>query len=201
MSRAPVSSLHRWLLGGCLGLGVAAAIIAQTTTALTPLPAKPIDPERSAAAFRQLATVLRHPRCLNCHTATNFPRQGDERRRHDQNVQRGPDDHGVFAMQCSTCHQDVNQRATGVPGAPGWALAPLSMAWEGLNDGQLADQLKDQTRSGQRSLEDIYDHIANDELVGWAWKPGSTRQPPPLSREEFARYVREWIDTGAVSPK
>jgi hypothetical protein len=196
----------RPLLGIAIGLGIATAIIAQTTasrsqtTAPTTTPSA-ADPARSAAAFRQLATVLRHPRCMNCHTATDFPRQGDERRRHDQFVQRGPDDHGVPAMQCSTCHREVNQRTNGVPGAPGWGLAPLSMAWEGLDDAQLADQLKNQKRNGSRSLEEIYDHIAHDELVGWGWKPGGNRQTPPLSREEFARAFREWIDTGAVSPK
>ncbi len=197
------SSSYRGLLGVFLGLGMIAAVIAQTATSVSTDPTQPkkVDPERSMAAFRKLATVLRHPRCMNCHTATDFPRQGDDRRRHDLNVKRGPDDHGVFAMQCSTCHQEINQRTTGVPGAPGWALAPLSMAWEGLDDGQLADQLKDPKRNGSRALDDLYDHLANDELVGWAWKPGGNRQPPPLPREEFARLVREWIDTGAVSPR
>jgi len=136
---------------------------------------------------------------MNCHTATSFPRQGDDRRRHDQYVKRGPDDHGVPAMQCQTCHVDINQQ-NGVPGAPGWALAPLSMAWEGLDDGQLADRLKDQKSNGSRALDDLYDHMANNELVGWAWKPGGNRAPPPMPREEFARLVREWIDTGAASP-
>ena len=202
MSRVP-SYPYRFLLGVVLGLGMIAALIAQSSSSMRPNPAqeKKIDPERSAAAFRQLATVLRHPRCMNCHTATNFPRVGDDRHRHDQFVQRGPDDHGVFAMQCATCHQDINQQANGVPGAPGWALAPLSMAWEGLDDGQLADHLKDPKRNGSRALDDLYEHMANDELVGWAWKPGGSRKPPPMPREEFARLVREWIDTGAVSPK
>ena len=204
MSRAPSLS-YRCLLGVALGLGMVAALIAQTASPMssTPFQGKKIDPERSAAAFRQLATVLRHPRCMNCHTATQFPRQGDDRHRHDQNVQRGPDDHGVPAMQCETCHREINQKNEmhGVPGAPGWALAPLSMAWEGLDDGQLADQLKDQKRNGPRALDEIYDHMANNELVGWAWKPGGDREPPPMSREDFARLVREWIDTGAESPK
>lgn len=191
----------RSILAASIAAGVATAIIAQTTASKTEERSQAADAVRSAAAFRQLATVLRHPRCMNCHTATDFPRQGDERRRHDQLVQRGPQDHGVEAMQCSTCHREVNQRTNGVPGAPGWGLAPLSMAWEGLDDGQLADQLKDQKRNGSHSLEDLFDHMANDELVGWAWKPGGNRQPPPMSREAFARLVREWIDTGAVSPK
>lgn len=214
MSRA-ASPLFRSVLVACLAAGVATAIIAQTTGTTGPAPehnapisapasspsAPATDPVRSAEAFRRFATVLRHPRCMNCHTVTNFPRQGDDRRRHDQLVQRGPHNHGATAMECSACHQNINQRTNGIPGAPGWGLAPLSMGWEGLDDTQLADQLKDPARNGQRSLEAIFDHMAHDELVGWAWKPGGNRQPPPMSREDFTSAVREWIDTGAVSPK
>lgn len=114
-------------------------------------------------------------------------------------VLRGHDDHGAAAMRCLSCHQNINQE-NGVPGAPNWGLAPLSMGWEGLNDHALAEMLKDPARNGRRSLEQTFEHMAHDELVGWAWKPGRDRQPPPLSREEFAKVVREWIDTGAVSP-
>jgi hypothetical protein len=157
------------------------------------------DPVRSQAAFKQIASVLRHPRCMNCHTATEFPRQGNDRHRHAQLVLRGNDDHGSPAMRCYTCHQDVNQ-SNGVPGAPNWSLAPLSMAWEQLDDHQLAEALKDPAKNGHRSLEQIFDHIAHDELVGWGWRPGVNREPVPVPRAELARWVREWIDTGAVSP-
>jgi hypothetical protein len=161
--------------------------------------AQKLDPVRSQEAFRQVASVLRHPRCMNCHTATEFPRQGNERRRHDMLVLRGADDHGAPAMRCSSCHQNINQ-SNGVPGAPNWGLAPLAMAWEGLNDHQLAEQLKDPARNGRRSLEQLHEHMTHDELVGWAWQPGGTRDPVPIPRAEFARLVREWIDTGASSP-
>ncbi len=114
-------------------------------------------------------------------------------------VQRGSDNHGVVGMECETCHLDVN--VDRVPGAPGWELAPRSMAWEGLNDHDLAEALKDPAKNGPRSLEQLYDHMANSELVGWAWHPGGQRDTPPMTREQFARAVREWIDTGAVSPK
>ncbi|HTG88096.1 MAG TPA: hypothetical protein VL907_13715 [Pyrinomonadaceae bacterium] len=43
------------------------------------------------AAWEQVYSVLTHPRCINCHTATNYPQQGDERRRHVANVVRGPE--------------------------------------------------------------------------------------------------------------
>jgi hypothetical protein len=136
---------------------------------------------------------------MNCHTATEFPRQGDDRRRHAMMVMRGHDDHGAPAMRCYSCHQNINQ-ANGVPGAPNWGLAPLTMAWEGLDDAALAEQLKDPARNGQRSLEDLYHHMAHDELVGWAWHPGEGRTPVPMPRDEFAKHVREWIDTGAAVP-
>ena len=36
------------------------------------------DAEISAAAFESILPVLRHPRCMNCHSSGDFPRQGDE---------------------------------------------------------------------------------------------------------------------------
>ena len=41
------------------------------------------------AAWEQVYSVLISPRCINCHTATNYPQQGDDRRRHFANVVRG----------------------------------------------------------------------------------------------------------------
>jgi len=64
---------------------------------------QPSDRARSAAHFTRIATVLQHPRCMNCHTSTGFPRQGDDRRPHIMNVRRGPSDTGTLALQCSAC--------------------------------------------------------------------------------------------------
>jgi hypothetical protein len=136
---------------------------------------------------------------MNCHTLTDFPRQGDDRHRHFMNVLRGGDNHGVPGQRCSTCHQAVNQ-ANGVPGAPKWGLAPLSMGWEGLNDHQLADSIKNMSRNGNRTLAQIQDHMAHDTLVAWAWNPGAGRRSPQISQAELGLLVQEWIDTGAVSP-
>ena len=36
------------------------------------------------AAWQQVYSVLTHPRCINCHTATNYPQQGDDRHPHFQ---------------------------------------------------------------------------------------------------------------------
>ena len=73
--------------------------------------------ERDGAdIFRQIATVLQSPRCMNCHTREDFPRQGDDRHRHTFQVTRGPTNHGAAGLHCATCHQSVNQAASGVPG-------------------------------------------------------------------------------------
>src|SRR5688500_14188310 len=51
----------------------------------------PADPNRAQglAAWERVYSVLISPRCINCHTATNYPQQGDDRRRHFANVVRG----------------------------------------------------------------------------------------------------------------
>src|SRR5437762_3316591 len=56
-------------------------------------------------AWQQVYSVPTHPRCINCHTATNYPQQGDNRHLHFANVVRGPAGKGVPALQCVTCHQ------------------------------------------------------------------------------------------------
>ena len=77
------------------------------------------------ALFTAFVPVLRHPRCMNCHTFTDFPRQGDDRHRHVQMVVRGPNNTGFPTLQCSACHQTTNVADGAVPGAPNWHLAPL----------------------------------------------------------------------------
>src|SRR5215472_3559746 len=77
----------------------------------------------SAVMFPRIASVLQHPRCLNCHTMTDFPRQGDDRHPHLFGVSRGPDDRGLPMGRCTSCHCSANNDATGVPGRG--HLAPL----------------------------------------------------------------------------
>ena len=185
MRRVPIRSLA--LIAGGLLTG-AAAMAAEAVTAA-----------QSADDFRQIASVLRHPRCINCHTVTDFPRQGDDRHPHIMNVKRGPDDHGAAGQKCFACHQTMNQ-ANGVPGAPKWGLAPLSMGWEGLDDHQLADAIKDPAHNGHRTLAQIQAHMAHDDLVAWAWHPGQDRDSPSISQADLGRLVQHWIDGGAVSP-
>src|SRR6266516_1483689 len=62
----------------------------------------------AAAAFEAMLPVLHHPRCMNCHSAGDFPRQGDDSHPHAMNVRRGPEGRGVTSQKCGTCHQDHN---------------------------------------------------------------------------------------------
>lgn len=159
------------------------------------------DPEASAKLFKRIAEVLRHPRCMNCHTVTDFPRQGDGRRRHDQLVMRGPDGRGAPAMRCSNCHQEHNSPDGRVPGAHNWHLAPLGMGWEHLKtDRALCEAFVDTMLNGGRDTAAIVQHLTTDPLVQWAWAPGA-RKPPHIGQQEFHALVRRWGESGGACPK
>jgi hypothetical protein len=160
------------------------------------------DREQSVAAYRQIARVMRSPRCMNCHTTSDYPRQGENRRRHDQSVQRGEDDRGTAPMQCSACHLDGNSPGGIVPGASDWHLAPRSMSWEqARGDKDLCEGLLDKARNGNREARGMVIHMTNDPLVQWAWAPGGARTPPPIAQEEFHALLLRWQSTGAACPE
>ena len=152
------------------------------------------------AAFQRIATVLGSPRCLNCHPREDRPRQGDDRHVHLMNVQRGEDGKGLAAMRCTGCHQEHNNEAAGVPGAPKWRLPPRTMGWTGLSVGELCRTLLDPTKNGGRSVADLVKHMTTDPLVLWAWRPGGDRTPPPLSAEEMNSALEAWAGAGAPCP-
>jgi hypothetical protein len=156
--------------------------------------------QRSRALFVEAARVLTSARCVNCHPADETPRQGDGHAIHDPPVDRGAADRGVAAMLCTGCHQDHNVALARVPGAPGWRLAPVTMAWLGHSPGEICAQIKDRARNGGRTLDQIADHIAHDPLVAWGWSPGADRIAVPGSQLGLAALVHAWIDTGAECP-
>jgi hypothetical protein len=163
--------------------------------------AKIADPnKRSAAYFTELSKVLTSPRCLNCHPAGDRPRQGDSARLHQPPVYRGKDGFGLEAMRCGTCHQDANFDPGRVPGNPQWHLAPIEMAWEGKTASEICQQIKDPARNGNRSLNDLIEHIGKDKLVGWAWNPGYGRTSAPGSQKQAGELVEAWVRSGAVCP-
>ena len=70
-------------------------------------PAAERDDGAAAAAFEVLVPALRNPRCMNCHSTGDYPRQGNDSHRHTMDVRRGPGGDGVNAVKCSSC-QDRN---------------------------------------------------------------------------------------------
>ena len=162
-------------------------------------------------AWQQVYAVLTHPRCINCHTATNYPQQGDDRHRHFANVVRGPTGEGVSGQQCVTCHQEANADSTGVPGAHDWHLAPLSMQWQDQNDKVLssADVCKavtDRSRNNNLDGAGLLKHHEKEPLVLWAFRPGrgidgSMRTLPPLTHEQFVAATRTWVEAGTPCPQ
>ena len=158
--------------------------------------------EKSFRAFREVASVLTSPRCLNCHVPDDGPLQGDDNHPHFMNVKRGADGKGSAALRCFACHQAENTAVLhGPPGALDWQLPPpkTPMAWKGLSTGELCRTLKDPEKNGNRSLQDLIVHM-DTSLVRWAWNPGPGRTLPPLSHDEFVSRLKEWIDTGAACP-
>jgi len=163
------------------------------------------------AAWQQVYAVVTHPRCVNCHTATGHPEQGDDRHPHLFNVVRGPRGRGVPAFTCATCHQRANADSASVPGAPGWQLAPLTMRWQDLNDHILPSSAVCQTitdRSKNHNLDGagLLKHHQEEPLVLWAFHPGrspdgSPRSIPPLTHDAFVAATRIWVDAGMPCPK
>lgn len=167
--------------------------------------------EAGLAAWQQVYSVLTHPRCINCHTATNYPEQGDDRHRHFFNVVRGPGGKGVPGLNCSTCHQSANADSTGVPGAYNWHLAPLSMRWQDTNDNILSSadvcrSLTDKSKNGDMDGAAILRHHEQAPIVLWSFQPGRRRDGtertlPPLTHEQFVDATRTWVDAGMPCPQ
>lgn len=155
--------------------------------------------------FDIMMKVLTHKRCVNCHPSDDHPRQGEDMHLHYFEVQRGEKNHGIAVVQCETCHQHENNDFSGVPGAPEWSLAPISMRWLGLSRTEIAKSILDKDNNGGRSLDEIVKHLTEHELVLWAWEPGvdaegNPREKPPVPVDEYIAAVKAWAVEGAPIP-
>lgn len=157
----------------------------------------------AARAFEAILPALRHPRCMNCHSKGDFPRQGNDRHPHLMNVRRGRAGEGVAGVKCSACHQERNLAGPGLPpGAPDWRLPSpdMPMIWEGLTNHQLCELIKDPKQNGGHTIGQIVEHMESP-LVQWGWKPGVGRDPVPMSQRDFLGAVKEWAMSGAACPE
>lgn len=161
------------------------------------------DSVGSVKAFMSVYKVLTSARCMNCHPAGDAPLQGDDSHIHTMNIKRGVDGRGLYSVRCSNCHQPENTAGLHAPpGNPKWGLPPanMRMVFQGRTPRQLALQILDPKQNGGRTKAQLIDHMANDDLVGWAWHPGEGRTLPPMSRAAFVAQVRVWIAKGAYAP-
>ncbi|NDW03998.1 Isoquinoline 1-oxidoreductase subunit [Jiella pacifica] len=166
------------------------------------------ETERSIAIFQETGKVLLHPRCVNCHPAGDRPLQGMDMHLHQPPVQRGEANFGLPGMMCNTCHGPKNvpvvaqsEDIRSIPGNPNWHLAPIEMAWQGRTLGDICRQIKDQDRNGGKTLAELVEHMAKDDLVGWGWHPGKGREPVPGTQKQFGELYEAWAATGAHCPQ
>lgn len=169
-------------------------------------PAPPATPEQIAegkAAFGTVYQVLMSPRCMNCHPTGDRPLQTDASVPHVMNISRTSEKNG---LACATCHQETNSDTLGSiggpPGAPHWHLPPedVPMVFEGHTPASLCAQLKDPSKTGDRDLDKLVHHVANDALVLWGWKPGAGRTVPPVPHDEFVAAMTAWAKAGGPCP-
>ena len=201
---------------GTLGFGANSVLAqVQNTTTLNPMDLRPVasfssisdQAERSRALFNEIAKVVTHPRCMNCHPAGEHPLQGADHHDHRPPAYRGEGGVGIAGLTCSACHTEKNYTLVGtgasyksIPGHPRWGLAPIEMAWQGKTLNQICQQMKDPARNGGRTLALLQEHLAHDDLVAWGWAPGEGREPAPGTQQQLGELAQAWINTGAQCP-
>lgn len=210
---------NRTIASGVVVLGVAASLFAATLSAAQDTEAeksRPLKPaaefqsitnakQRSWALFEEAGKVIQHPRCVNCHPATDRPLQTMAMHKHQPPVSRGDGGMGMPGMTCNTCHGQANVEVIGqaetlksIPGNPAWHLAPIEMAWEGKSLAEICRQIKDPERNGGKTLAELTEHMSHDSLVGWGWQPGAGREPAPGSQAVFGELIAAWVENGAA---
>ena len=157
----------------------------------------------AVAAFKKMLPVMKHARCINCHTDITYwddpgePASGDysgypakpathkggDINTIDPGVKDTYGGQKVEFMPCADCH-------TKAP--PEWANS--GPRWTGLDDYQLCLEMKRAKFNG----ENLLDHLRTDSLVKLAFQGQRamdlTPEPPPMSHSEFLRVTTEWIN-------
>lgn len=193
--------LSEVLIAALLACAVSSLTLKAKAQTRATAPKQP-DEVGAAAAFEAIVPVLRHPRCMNCHSKGDYPRQGDDSHPHTMDVRRGLNGMGIAIVECGSCHQDHNSAGLHAPpGAPDWHLPPpdMPMIWEGLTDRQLCELFKDPSRNGGRDVQQIVEHM-HTPLVLWGWNPGEGRTAVPVPQQQFLHEVQRWADNGGACP-
>ena len=145
--------------------------------------------------FARMYPVFAHDRCTGCHNRVN------------PELATG-NNHAVGQVtdnrECTDCHTAV----------PGWKTR-RDLAFHGKSVKQLCQMQSRQVHSmlasgagtgipniTQLVNAEYLSHLASDSLIGAAFagnRGGATSQvnKPPMSRDEFVKAAREWLDAGA----
>lgn len=188
-------------------LGIVVGVSASAAGIVTPTPR-----EEALAAFAHLHRVATHPRCANCHSGSDQPRNGERTtgtRPHAMNVTRGIQGLG---MPCTTCHQMQNLPGRRMPpGAPHWTMPEdgdkaitgstspreLCAMWTDAR----RNRFESGDRRGQaRTPADLLVHVTTDPLVRWAWEPGDGREPAHGTHAQFVQQFAVWVKGDAPCP-
>ncbi|WP_300035466.1 hypothetical protein [uncultured Roseobacter sp.] len=165
-----------------------------------------VSPEDGLAAWDRIFEVVSHPRCSNCHTGPSDrpmwsgPSYG-QTRVHGMNVRAGESRIGAEYIPCRTCHVTAENARNETPHAApqvadAWRLAPVEAHWFGQSSETICEQLRDPERNGDRTAEELAEHLDHDVILHWAWTPGGTREPAPYSLEIHIRDLRIWGNAG-----
>lgn len=167
-----------------------------------------VTPEKGLEHWARIYEVFSHPRCSNCHVDEggvpiwSGPSYGPEPRNHGMNVKAGESRVGAETILCTTCHTtsngDINHAP---PGAEVWHLPPPEMVWYNKSSAEICAQIQDPDRNGNRTMKDIAEHVANDDLVHWGWAPGPGRQSAPYSAEVNVMDILAWTAAGKPCPQ
>lgn len=160
-------------------------------------------------AWSRIYEVTSHPRCSNCHTGPSDrpmwsgANYGPKARPHGMNIRAGESRIGAETLPCATCHGLQNGDVPhSPPGTPvGWMLAPVEAHWFGRSSKTICEQLRDPTRNGGRTLNEVAQHLGHDLILRWAWAPGPGREPAPYSLQEHVDDLLVWGVAGAPCPE
>ena len=176
------------------------------TAIVTELPDGSVSQSEGLENWGKVFEVFSHPRCSNCHVGAEAqpmwsgPHYG-ETRVHGMNIFGGETRIGSEYVPCSTCHQQTNSDLLhGPPGAEIWLLPPPEMEWWQKSSSHICEQIKDPERNGDRTILEVAEHIAHDDLVLWGWRPGKGREPAPYSAQQTVDFIMKWKAAGAPCP-
>ncbi len=168
-----------------------------------------VSEEQGLTAWSRVFEVASHPRCANCHTGESDrpmwsgPSYG-KARPHGMNIRAGASRMGVETVACQTCHSTSEHAQDTAHAAPrvgmAWRLAPPEAHWFNRSSVEICEQLRDPATNGDRTVQQLAEHLNHDLILHWAWHPGPGREPAPYSLLEHINDLLAWGAAGTPCP-